>query len=62
MIKKHNIIVDGQNIEEGDFATEIVGTMGAFATTNLYSVGNLRTRLQQKDQMIAQLQSQLKET
>jgi hypothetical protein len=36
--------------------------MGAFASTNLYSVSNLRTMLQQKDQMIAQLQNQLKET
>jgi chromosome segregation ATPase len=36
--------------------------MGAVASTNLYYVGNLRTMLQQKDQMIAELQSQLKET
>ena len=62
MIKKHKIIVDGQNLEEEDFTTEVAGSMGALATTNLYSVGNLRTRLQQKYQMIAQLQSQLKET
>jgi hypothetical protein len=62
MIKKHKIIVDGQKLEEGEFATEIAGTMGAFALANLHSVGNLRTMLQQKDQMITQLQSQLKET
>jgi hypothetical protein len=62
MIKKHKIIVDGQNLEEGEFATEIAGTMRAFASTNLHSVSSLRIRLQQKDQMIAQLQSQLKET
>jgi hypothetical protein len=62
MIKKHKIIVDGQKLEEGEFATEIAGTMGALASANLYFVGNLRTMLQQKDQMIAQLQSQLKET
>ena len=36
--------------------------MGALASKNLYSVGNLRTMLQQKDQMIFQLQIQLKET
>ena len=29
---------------------------------NLYSVGSLTTMLEQKDQMIAQLQGQLKET
>jgi hypothetical protein len=61
MIKKHKIIVDGQKLEEGEFATEIAGRMGAFASTNLHSVSNLRTMLQQKDQMIAQLQNQLKE-
>jgi hypothetical protein len=62
MIKKHKIIIDGQKLKEGEFATEIIGTMGALASTNLYSVGNLTTMLQQKDQTMAQLQSQLKET
>jgi hypothetical protein len=61
-IKKHKIIVDGQNLEEGEFATEIAGTMGAFASGNLHSISSLRIRLQQKDQMIAQLQSQIRET
>jgi hypothetical protein len=46
MIKKHKIIVDGQKLEEGEFATEIAGTMGALASANLYYVGNLRTMLQ----------------
>jgi hypothetical protein len=45
MVKKHKIIVDGQKLEEGEFATEISGTMGTLASTNLYSVGNLRTML-----------------
>jgi len=45
MIKKHKIIVDGQKLEEGEFATEIAGTMGALTSTNLYSVSNLRTML-----------------
>jgi hypothetical protein len=45
MIKKHKIIVDVQKLEEGEFAIEITGTMGALASTNLYSVGNLRTML-----------------
>ena len=36
--------------------------MGALASTNLYSVGSLTTMLEQKEQMIAQLQDQLKET
>ena len=62
MIKKHNIIIDGHKLKEGEFATEIAGTMGALASENLYSVGSLTTMLEKKDQMIAQLQDQLKET
>ena len=46
MIKKHKIIVYGQKLEEGEFTIEIAGTMGALVSTNLYSVGNLRTMLQ----------------
>ena len=62
MVKKHKIIVDGQKLKEGEFAIEIVSTMGALASKNLYSVGSLITMLEQKDQMIAQRQDQLKET
>jgi hypothetical protein len=62
MIKKNKVIIDGKKLKEGEFATEIVGTMGALALTNLYSVGNLTTMLEQKDQMIAQLQGKLKAT
>jgi hypothetical protein len=62
MIKKNKFIIDGQKLKEGEFAIKIIGTMGALASTNLYSVGNLTTMLQQKDQTMAQLQSQLKET
>ena len=36
--------------------------MGALASANLYFVGSLTTMLEQKDQMIAQLEGQLKET
>jgi hypothetical protein len=35
--------------------------MGAIASTNIYSVGNLTTMLEQKDQTIIQLQDKLKE-
>jgi hypothetical protein len=33
MVKKHKILIDGQNLVEEDFATEIAGSMGAMATT-----------------------------
>jgi peptidoglycan hydrolase CwlO-like protein len=62
MVKKHRVLVDGQNLEEEDFATEVAGSLGAFAMTNLFSVDNLKARLKQKNQMIAQLQSQIRNT
>ena len=33
MVKKHKVFLDGHNLEEEDFATEIAGSMGAMATT-----------------------------
>ena len=60
-IKKHRVIIDGKKLKEGEFATELAGTMGAIASANMYSVGNLTTMLEQKDQEIMQLQDRLKE-
>jgi uncharacterized protein involved in exopolysaccharide biosynthesis len=62
MVRKHRVLVDGQNLEEEDFATEVAGSMGALETTNLFTVDNMRTRLKQSDHMIVQLQGQLKDT
>ena len=62
MVKKNRILVDGQNLEEEDFATEVAGSLGDFSMANLFSVDNLKSRLQQKNQMIAKLQSQIKNT
>jgi methyl-accepting chemotaxis protein len=45
---------------EEDFATEIVDSMGAMATTNFFTVGNMRMRIKKINNMIAQLQDQLK--
>jgi hypothetical protein len=56
MVKKHRVLVDGQNLEEEDFATEVASSMGALAMTNLFSIDSLKTRMKQKNQMIAQLQ------
>jgi hypothetical protein len=49
MIKKHKIIIDGQKLKEGEFTTEIVGTIGALASMNLYSIGSLTTMLEQNE-------------
>jgi hypothetical protein len=48
MVKKHQILVNGQNLEEEEFATEVEGYLGAFAMTNLFFVDNLKSRQQQK--------------
>jgi hypothetical protein len=61
MIKKHRIIIDGKKLKDGEFATKLAGTMGAISSTNMYSVGNLTTMLEQKEQTIIQLQDKLKE-
>jgi ABC-type phosphate transport system auxiliary subunit len=39
---------------------EVAGSLGAFATTNQYSVGNLKEQLKQKDLLVSQLQNQVK--
>ena len=45
MVKKHKVLVDGQNLEEEDLSTEVVGSMGALAMANSFSVVSLKTRL-----------------
>jgi hypothetical protein len=62
MVKKHKVLVDGKNLEEGDFSTEVAGSMGALATTNLFTVSNMRARLEHSNCRITQLQDQLKDT
>jgi hypothetical protein len=62
MVKKHRVLIDGKNLEEEDFTTEVAGSMGALATANLFSVDSLKTRLKKKNQMIAQLQDQIRHT
>jgi hypothetical protein len=42
MIKNHRVLLDGKNLKEEDFATEVAGSLGAFATTNLFLVDNLK--------------------
>ena len=49
IVKRHKILLDGQNLEEGDFATEVSGSLGDFATTNLFLVDNLKEKLKKKN-------------
>jgi hypothetical protein len=59
-IKKHRVLLDGQNVEEEDFSTEVVGSLGDFAKANLFSVDNMKEKLKQKNQVIIQLQNQIR--
>jgi hypothetical protein len=62
MVKKHRVIIDGKKLKDEEFATEIAGMMGDLVSANIFSVGSLTIMLEQKDQMIDQLQGKLKET
>jgi hypothetical protein len=43
--KKFKIMRDGKAAKEREFVEEIVGTLGAYATTNQYSIGTLAAQL-----------------
>jgi hypothetical protein len=43
--KKFKVMTDGKVMKEEEFAKEIAGTLGAYATTNQYSVGTLKAQL-----------------
>jgi hypothetical protein len=44
-IKRHRVLYDGQAQEETDFAMDVAYSLGAFATANQFSVGNLKEKL-----------------
>jgi hypothetical protein len=58
-VKKHKVLLDGQALEKEDFATDVTGSLGAFAIVNQFSVGNLKEKLKQKDLLVSQLQDKL---
>jgi hypothetical protein len=45
MDKNFKIMTDGKAAKEGEFAEEIAGTLGDYATANQYSVGTLAAQL-----------------
>jgi hypothetical protein len=60
IVKKNRVLLDGQALEEEDFATDVAGSLGDFATTNQFSVSNLKEKLKQKHLLVSQLQEKLK--
>jgi hypothetical protein len=57
--KKFKILADGKDVKKQEFATQIVGTLGAFATANQYSVESLRDQLKRKNRLIKTLEAKL---
>jgi hypothetical protein len=60
--KKYKILTDGEALEEEEFTDEVAGTLGAYATTNQYSVGTLKARLKQKNLLINKLEARVATT
>jgi hypothetical protein len=60
--KKFKIMTDGKATKEGEFAEEIVEMLGAYATTNQYSVGTLTAQLKRKNLLISKLEANVATT
>ena len=57
--KKFKILADGRAMKKEEFATQIAGMLGAFATTNQYSVESLKEQLKWKNRLIKTLEAKL---
>jgi hypothetical protein len=60
--KRKRMVYDGQGQSDPEFAKQVADSLGAFATTNLWSVDKLREKLDQKNLLIEQLQNDLRQT
>jgi hypothetical protein len=58
-VKRKRMMYDGQNLEDSKFAKDMVGSLGAFATTNQWSVENLAEQLKQRNLLVGKLQDQI---
>ena len=57
--KRKRMLYDGQGLDDTKFSREMVGSLGAFATSNQCSVENLADQLKQKNMLVRQLQDQM---
>ena len=55
-------MADGMNKKKDEFATEIVGTLGAYATVNQFSVEILKKQLKEKNRLIKTLEARVAST
>jgi hypothetical protein len=58
-VKKFKVMTDGMNKRKDEFATEIAGTLGAYATTNQFSVASLKNQLKEKNRLIKTLETRI---
>jgi hypothetical protein len=58
-IKKFKVMTNGMNKRKDEFATEIAGTLGAYATTNQFSVEMLKKQLKAKNCLIKTLEARV---
>ena len=58
--KRHRLLYDGHAQEEINFTTDMVDSLGAFATANQFLVGNLKEKLKKKDLLVSQMQDKIK--
>jgi len=61
-IKRFKVMIDGMNKRKYAFATEIAGTLGAYATANQFSVAALKNQLKAKNRLIKTLETQIAST
>jgi hypothetical protein len=59
-VKRQRMLYDGQGHDDTDFAREMASSLGVFAMTNQYSVENLAEQLKQRNQLVRQLQIQMR--
>jgi hypothetical protein len=57
--KKFKVLTDGKDKKKEEFAIEIAGTLGVYATTNQFSVGVLKNQLKRKNRLIKTLEAKL---
>ena len=55
-------MIDGMNKRKDEFATEIAGMLGAYATANQFSVRMLKNQLKAKNRLIKTLESRVAST
>ena len=62
MAKMFKVLTDGKDMKNEEFATKIVRTLGAYSTTNQFSIRVLKNQLKQKNHLIKTLESKLATT